>query len=83
MSRYDRELVERLLPAVWDESYAYGMEAPLAPPPGMPRAKADPSKGNTLWAHLSDIRTAWRMAPIREQPFARCTCDISRMVRQL
>ena len=33
MSSYDRALVERLLPAVWDKDYAYGMENPTAPQP--------------------------------------------------
>ncbi|MDG4783218.1 hypothetical protein O7614_26515 [Micromonospora sp. WMMD961] len=33
MSSYDRALVERLLPAIWDKDFAYGMENPEAPQP--------------------------------------------------
>lgn len=33
MSNYNRVLVEQLLPAVWDDSYAYGMSNPHEPTP--------------------------------------------------
>jgi DNA-directed RNA polymerase specialized sigma24 family protein len=61
---YSRELIEQLLPAVWDSSYAFGMTNPQAPDPDMPRATIDVSHGCTLYAHLADIRTAWRKAYI-------------------
>lgn len=67
MSRYDRELVTRLLPAIWNDDYAYGMTVDVAPDPDMPRAKADPARGGTLLAHLADIRRAWRDAPLTVQ----------------
>ncbi|MDH6462026.1 DNA-directed RNA polymerase specialized sigma24 family protein [Micromonospora sp. A200] len=69
MSSYDRELVERLLPAVWDSSFAYGMEDPRAPDPDMPRTKPNPKTGNTLYAHLADIKGAWRSTylPLEER----------------
>lgn len=69
MTVYDRRLIEQLLPAVWDTSYAYGMDNPLAPDPDMPRATVDAAHGGALLAHLADIRTAWRHTyiPLRER----------------
>lgn len=66
---YDRPLVERLLPAVWDKSFAYGMADPSSPDPEMPRAKPDPKIGGTIFAHLADINKAWEQAfiPIEER----------------
>lgn len=64
MSGYNRELVERLLPAVWDETYAYGMSDPRTPDPDMPRSKPDPKVGGTIFAHLADIRSAWKGADV-------------------
>lgn len=66
MSTYTRELVEQLLPAVWDTGFAYGMENPSAPDPDMPRAAADPAHSGTLYAHLADIHTGWMCAPLTE-----------------
>lgn len=63
-SDYSRELVEQLLPAVWDHSCAFGMTNPNAPDPDMPRATIDVSHGCTLFAHLADIKAAWRYAPL-------------------
>jgi DNA-directed RNA polymerase specialized sigma24 family protein len=64
MSTYTRELVEQLLPAVWDHSLAYGMDNPAVPDPDMPKAAPDKSHGNTLYAHLADIHTGWAWAPL-------------------
>jgi DNA-directed RNA polymerase specialized sigma24 family protein len=64
MSDYDRPLVEQLLPAVWDDGYAYGMENPTAPDPDMPRAPTDPAHSGTLYAHLADIKAGWAHAPL-------------------
>lgn len=61
---YSRELVEQLLPAVWDRSMAYGMTNPNAPDPDMPGGAIDVSHGCTLYAHLADIKTAWKRAPL-------------------
>lgn len=66
MSRYDRRLVELLLPAIWDEDYAYGMRDPLAPDADMPRAAKNPKESNTLYAHLADIRLAWRKVDLND-----------------
>ncbi|WP_394615858.1 sigma factor-like helix-turn-helix DNA-binding protein [Lentzea sp. JNUCC 0626] len=56
---YTPELVEQLLPTVWDRTWAWGMANPRAPDPDMPRASNVISHGGTYWAHLADIRTAW------------------------
>ena len=77
---YDRPLVEQLLPAVWDQSCAYGMTDPAAPDPDMPRAAVDKSHGNTLYAHLADIKSGWTRAPIplteRQALFLRYGLDL-------
>jgi hypothetical protein len=77
---YTRELVEQLLPAIWDRDTARGMINPTAPDPDMPRAKANPKLGNTLYAHLADIHTAWRVAPLtlaeRQALFFRYALDL-------
>lgn len=64
MSGYDRELVERLVPAIWDPAYCYGMDNPSTPDPEMPRQATDPTTANTLYAHLADIKMAWQYAPV-------------------
>ncbi|MFG1602822.1 hypothetical protein [Actinoplanes sp. NPDC049265] len=66
MSTYTRELVEQLLPAVWDHDTAYGMANPTAPDPDMPRPTADPAHAGTLYAHLADIHTGWQHAPLND-----------------
>ncbi|GIF02252.1 hypothetical protein [Paractinoplanes rishiriensis] len=65
MTTYDRALVKRLLPAVWDSNYAYGM-TDTGPTPGMPRAQVDPAHAGTLFAHIADIKTGWTKAPLRD-----------------
>ncbi len=67
MSTYSRDLVEALLPAVWDDSYSYGMTVEHAPDPDMPRAAVDPQRGGVLLAHLADIRKAWVLAPLTDK----------------
>jgi DNA-directed RNA polymerase specialized sigma24 family protein len=57
---YTRELVEFLLPAVWDPFAHLGMIQPTAPEHDMPRGSTNKAHGNTLYAHLVDIRDAWR-----------------------
>src|SRR4051794_9825102 len=34
------------------------------PDPDMPKSRAAKNRGNTLWAHLADIRRAWTGAPL-------------------
>jgi len=64
MSTYTRELVEQLLPTVWDHHSAYGITNPAAPDPDMPSAAADPAHSGTLYAHLADVHTGWTEAPL-------------------
>lgn len=66
MRNYQRDEVKRLLPLVWNESYAAwgNIEKPTRPDVDMPTATADPSHGNTLWALYADIRNAWKLAPL-------------------
>ena len=64
MQNYDRAQIKALLPAVWDQYYAYGMQAENAPDSDMPRAAANKATGNVLWAHLADIRIAWKRAAL-------------------
>lgn len=56
-------MVETLLPAVWDETYCYGMPKPdSAPDPDMPKSWTNKAHGNTLYAHIADIKSAWAWA---------------------
>lgn len=64
---YDRELVEALMPAVWDESYCYGMRMENAPDADMPRGSINKATGNTLAAHIADIKTGWEKAPLTDR----------------
>lgn len=62
---YTRDSVETLLPAVWDDGYAYGMpQKDSVPDPDMPRAQVDSSRGNNLAAYIADIRTGWSKTPL-------------------
>lgn len=62
---YNRDSVEELLPAVWDESYCYGLDRkPNIPDPDMPRSQANPAHGNNLSAAIADIRTGWKQAEL-------------------
>jgi hypothetical protein len=63
-SQYDRELVTSLLPAVWDWQFCWGMQVENAPDGDMPRSSPNKATGNTLAAHLVDIRDGWEKAPL-------------------
>lgn len=64
MTRYERRLVEHLLPAVWDIEAAYGIRNPQAPDADMPRGTVDKKAAGTLFVHLADIRRGWATAPL-------------------
>lgn len=64
MSGYNRALVEQILPAVWDVEVAYGIKQEGAPDADMPKAKANPKQANTLYAHIADIKAAWKQAEL-------------------
>jgi DNA-directed RNA polymerase specialized sigma24 family protein len=64
VSGYDRSLVERILPAVWDPEAAYGIKQETAPDADMPKVKANPKLANTLYAHIADIKQAWKCAEL-------------------
>lgn len=62
---YTAEAVKLLLPAVWDESYAYGLpDREDAPGQDMPRAAGNKAKSNAHWAYIADIKTAWDKTPL-------------------
>ena len=61
---YTRELVEALLPAVWDEAFCYGMRAENAPDQDMPRAAPNKATNGTLEAHIADIKRGWKQASL-------------------
>lgn len=64
---YTADVVAELLPAVWDESFAYGMRAENAPDADMPRSATNKATGNTLAAHIADIKTGWKRADLNER----------------
>jgi hypothetical protein len=61
---YQRDQVEALMPAVWDDGYAYGMTDPHAPDPDMPRGSRVVSRGTSLPAQIADVRQAWKRADL-------------------
>ncbi|GAB3830323.1 hypothetical protein [Kribbella italica] len=61
---YTREMVEQLLPMLWDPDAVWGAKAPQAPPQDMPRATPNKKEGNTLYAHLADMNTGWEKAEL-------------------
>ena len=62
---YTREQIELLLPAVWDESYCYGLPAREdAPDPDMPRGSVNVAHGNNLSAYIADVKSGWKKAPL-------------------
>ncbi|MFF7800281.1 hypothetical protein [Streptomyces olivaceus] len=64
MSGYNRALVEHILPAVWDADAAYGIKQETSPDADMPKVKANPKLANTMYAHIADIKQAWRRAEL-------------------
>lgn len=62
---YSETLVEHLIPAIWDQTFAWGIQNPAAPDVDMPKAKyKSPKEATTFWCHLIDIRIAWERAPL-------------------
>jgi DNA-directed RNA polymerase specialized sigma24 family protein len=64
VSSYSRALVEHILPAVWDAEAAYGIKQENTPDADMPKVKANPKLANTLYAHIADIKQAWKRAEL-------------------
>ncbi len=62
---YDRALVERLLPMIWDSAFAWGLPVDdTIPDPDMPRKTSNKAEGNNLSAYLADIRYGWNLTPL-------------------
>lgn len=58
---YNRELVEFLLPGVWDQSYLFSLpRLERAPDPDMPRGSSNKARANNLPTYIADIKTGWR-----------------------
>jgi DNA-directed RNA polymerase specialized sigma24 family protein len=53
-----------MLPTVWDAEAAYGVKQENAPDADMPKVKANPKLANTLYAHIADIKQAWKRTPL-------------------
>lgn len=62
---YTDEAVKLLLPAVWDEAYAYGLpDREDSPERDMPKAAANKARSNNHWAYIADIKTGWDKTPL-------------------
>lgn len=62
---YNADAVKLLLPAVWDESYAYGLpDREDAPDKDMPKAAGHKARANSHWAYIADIKAAWKRTPL-------------------
>ena len=64
VSGYTRELVESLIPAIWDADFCYGVKVENAPDADMPRGSTNKATGNTLAAHIADIKVGWKKSPL-------------------
>ncbi|QAX95497.1 DNA binding protein [Streptomyces phage BartholomewSD] len=64
MAGYNRAIVEKMLPAVWDQDAAYGMKNETKPDPDMPKGHVDKKKGSDFLVHIADIRQAWKLAEL-------------------
>ena len=65
---YTVDAVKLLLPAVWDESYAYGLpDRDDAPDKDMPKASGNKARSNSHWAYIADIKTGWEKTPLTLQ----------------
>lgn len=61
---YNEEAIVELLRASWDPALAYGIPNPLRADGDMPRGSTDPAHGGSWLAHVADIHTAWKKAPL-------------------
>ncbi|AXQ65243.1 sigma factor [Streptomyces phage Thestral] len=64
MAGYNRAIVEKMLPAVWDQDAAYGMKNETKPDPDMPKGHVDKKKGSDFLVHIADVRQAWKLAEL-------------------
>lgn len=79
---YSREVVELLVPAIWDEREVLEVRAETAPDPDMPKTpSADPRRSTDRVTMCADIQRAWRLAPLslgeRQAVFSRYYVNIS------
>lgn len=72
---YDRRQIERLLPYLWENSYAYRATDPYAPDPDMPRGQANPARSGNLWAGVADVRKAWEQAELTRLERQSIVCE--------
>lgn len=62
---YTADAVKMLLPAVWDEDYAYGLpDRDDAPDKDMPKSASNKARSNNHWAYIADIKTGWHKTPL-------------------
>jgi hypothetical protein len=62
---YTEEAIKVLLPAVWDESYAYGLpDRDDAPDRDMPKSASNKARANNHWAYIADVKTGWEKTPL-------------------
>jgi hypothetical protein len=65
---YSRESVESLLPAVWDDSFVYGLpQKDTAPDPDMPKGSSNKAHANNLAAYIADIKFGWEKTPLTDK----------------
>lgn len=65
---YSRESVESLLPAVWDDSYVYGLpQRDTVPDPDMPKGASNKAHANNLAAYIADIKFGWDKTPLTDK----------------
>jgi DNA-directed RNA polymerase specialized sigma24 family protein len=64
---YAEHLVESLIPAIWEPSYAWGIPNEYAADADMPKVKyKSPKETTTFWTHIIDIRRAWDICDLTD-----------------
>lgn len=62
---YTEDAIRVLMPAIWDESYAYSLpDRDDQPDADMPKATGNKAHKNNHWAYIADIKTGWKDTPL-------------------
>lgn len=64
---YSQEVIETVIPALWDDSYAMRLDSnPLAPDSDMPKGSGGRISGPAHWDLIADVRRAWQQSGLTD-----------------
>lgn len=61
---YEKDKIQELIPAIWDEERVLNKRPDEAPDDDMPKAAKDPRRLDDKWAEMADIQRAWKLADL-------------------